>query len=772
MVEKEVKVKVATDVEASEVEALEKKIEALKKEKLQFQVDTATQKLDETRSKIEELKKQKATLEVGADDSEIKKIDAEISQLEGEAVDLQLTIDKAQLKEAEAEVEELDGRNIELNLAMENFTQGLATAKQGVSELKSAVDEALAGAGKRETNETFLQMSIGAKDAETAMTNISKVVQDLPGDDTAIQGLLSSAAAKNAKMTAAEMKAMGSAAADYFSAMSFYGKSATESQQDMTNYILAGNTAELERSPILQGHIDKLKEANTVQERTQALQEALKEEGWLDMSQQDTYNNKLETFNGMLQRGQDNLGKMFMEGSKGAMDFALKLDEDTNGLFGMGLAAMSFAGPFTDIMSGIGQIGMGFKTLGELNIFEKLGGKLDGFKNRLKDIGTTAKNVFTGLPSKLSALKTALIDIGGKAKEAAIHLASLGKQALVAGYNALKSAAMWVVQKAQMVASTIATYAAEAAQWALNVAMSMNPITIIIIAIVALIAVLGYLYFNNEQVRDAINNLGQTFVMVGQIIYTAMMNAVNWVIGALQNLWTYIITLGGLLPANVSITGNQIIDTILRVVAFLLTLPLQVAMIFTNIIAKALGFGNNFSQRMLTAAVNAVSRFASSIAQLPGKLQTELNNMLSAVGRWAATLPQKFWEAGVNAVKNFLSALGIASPGTMQRMLVWEVSEMGRRTPIEGRKLVSNVAQLGADIVDSFGDPKLGIQFDDTANATIRQIGTSNSNDVPLPNITLNVEVGTVDSTDRVNEIVDAIRRELAWNNTTAGRSV
>lgn len=747
MVEKEVKVKVATDVEDSEVEALEKKIEALKKEKLQFQVDTATRKLDETRSKIEELKKQKATLEVGADDSEIKKINAEISQLEGEAVDLQLTIDKAQLKEAEAEVEELDGKNIELNLAMENFTQGLASAKQGVSELKSAVDEALAGAGKRETNETFLKMSIGAKDAETAMTNISKVVQDLPGDDTAIQGLLSSAAAKNAKMTAAEMKAMGSAAADYFSAMSFYGKSATESQQDMTNYILAGNTAELERSPILQGHIDKLKEANTVQERTQALQEALKEEGWLNMSQADTYNNKLETFNGMLQRGQDNLGKMFMESSKGAMDFALKLDEDTNGLFGMGLAAMSFASPLTDIMSGISQIGMGFKTL--------------------KDAAD-----FTGISSKLTVLKTALIDVGGKAKEAALHMLSLGKQALVAGYNALKSAAMWVVQKAQLVASTIATYAAEAAQWALNLAMSMNPITIIIIAIVALIAVLGYLYFNNEQVRNAINNLGQTFVAIGQIIYTAMVNAVNWVIGALQNLWNYIITLGGLLPANVNMTGNQILDTIIRVVAFIATLPLQIAMIFTNIIAKALGFGNNFSQRMMTAAVNAVSRFASQIAQLPGKLQAELNNMLSAVGRWAATLPQKFWEAGVNAVKNFLSALGIASPGTMQRMLVWEVSEMGRRTPIEGRKLVSNVAQLGADIVDSFGDPKLGIQFDDTANATIRQIGTANDTNVPLPNITLNVEVGTVDSTDRVNEIVDAIRRELAWNNTTAGRSV
>ena len=228
---------------------------------------------------------------------------------------------------------------------------------------------------------------------------------------------------------------------------------------------------------------------------------------------------------------------------------------------------------------------------------------------------------------------------------------------------------------------------AAAAQWALNIAMSANPIGLVIIAIVALIAILGYLYFNNEQVRNAVNALGQALI---------------WIAGV-------------------------IVDT----------------------------------------ATNAVSNFTSTIASLPGRLSTELNNMLSAVNEWASTLPQKFWDAGVNAVKNFLAALGIASPGTMQRMLVWEISEMGRRTPVEGRKLLTNISSLGSDIVDEFGNPTLGIGFETMNN----NLSGGNGNGYGQV-INLNVEVGSVDSEDRVQEIVDVIRRELAWNNTTAGRSV
>ena len=38
--------------------------------------------------------------------------------------------------------------------------------------------------------------------------------------------------------------------------------------------------------------------------------------------------------------------------------------------------------------------------------------------------------------------------------------------------------------------------------------------------------------------------------------------------------------------------------------------------------------------------------------------------------------------------------------------------------------------------------------------------------------INLNLEIGSVDNEDRINEIVEAVRRELAWTNLLAGRNV
>ena len=320
--------------------------------------------------------------------------------------------------------------------------------------------------------------------------------------------------------------------------------------------------------------------------------------------------------------------------------------------------------------------------------------------------------------------------------------------------------------------STIATKASAAAQWLLNIAMDANPIMLVVLAIIALVAILGYLYFNNEQVRAAIDGLGQTFMWVGQIMYTSIINAVNWIIGALQNLWTYVITLGGLLPENVSITGNSIVDTILRVLAFISTLPIQIGIVFINIIARTLGFGNNFVQNMIRAGSNAVTNFFSYIAQIPGRLGTELGNALNKVNEWAATLPQKFWDAGVNAVKNFLSALGIASPGTMQRMLVWEVSEMGRRVPDESRTLLSNIGRLGEDVVDEFGNPTLGLNYEDTANASIVNNNNNNNNGGNGQSIRdLILNIGSVDDEERINQIIEALRRYLAFDNETAGRT-
>ena len=364
-----------------------------------------------------------------------------------------------------------------------------------------------------------------------------------------------------------------------------------------------------------------------------------------------------------------------------------------------------------------------------------------------------------------------------------------GALSLVAGITAV---GLGISATTKFISAAIAPFrlliqserAAAIAQWLLNVAMDANPIVLVTLAIIALIAILAYLYFNNEQVRNAINALGQAFVNAGQIIYSTVLNFVGWVVSQLQFLYNYIMTLGGFLQSNVSITGNNIVDSVLAVMIFIATLPYQLAVIFTNMIARTLGFGNNFVQRMWNAGVNSVTRFMGQISSMPGRFIGELNQMLSAVNQWASTLPAKFWQAGVNAVKNFLSALGIKSPGIMQRKLIKEVEDTGSGVLTSGDNLVRNIGIVGKNAVKSFGNPKLNVGFDvdelndlnsnnlEFSNSNLLEVLGSivNNNNANGLNLTLNV--GSVDKRERIDEIIEVIRDYLLWNNTTAGRTV
>ena len=308
------------------------------------------------------------------------------------------------------------------------------------------------------------------------------------------------------------------------------------------------------------------------------------------------------------------------------------------------------------------------------------------------------------------------------------------------------------------------TWLTTKAQAALNFVMSLNPIILVVIAIAALIAILIYLYYTNEDVRNAIDGLGQTFMAVGQMIYTGFVNVINWIIGALQNLWNYIITLGGLLPANVEITGNNIIDTIIRVVMFITTLPLQIQMIFINIIAQALGFGDNFSQRMIMGAVNSVNGFIRYISQLPGKLAGELNKMLQMAKDFVIQIANLLTGGAAGMVIGWITGSGEHSPGYMYDAFEGELDAMVNIVPKYSSDLSRNVGLLGSDMVDEFGNTRFtNIEFGGA-------IKNNDNGGVYSP--TINIEVGSVDNQKRIDEIVNAVTRALRWNNTTAGRTV
>jgi len=93
------------------------------------------------------------------------------------------------------------------------------------------------------------------------------------------------------------------------------------------------------------------------------------------------------------------------------------------------------------------------------------------------------------------------------------------------------------IHRAGMVASSIAMYATTAAQWALNAAMSANPIGLVIIAVVALIAAFVWLGTHFEAVSEFCTSMWESptaaiiaFMMgpIGWLIYAAMGLIANW----------------------------------------------------------------------------------------------------------------------------------------------------------------------------------------------------------------------------------------------------
>ena len=246
---------------------------------------------------------------------------------------------------------------------------------------------------------------------------------------------------------------------------------------------------------------------------------------------------------------------------------------------------------------------------------------------------------FKALPGPVQAI------IGGIGGFAAVVTAAVGVLGILGNVITTVKTGLTALRSITLL-SEIATKAAAAAQWLLNIAMDANPIMIVVLAIIALIAVLGYLYFNNEQVRAAIDGLGQTIMYVAGVIWDTLVAAFN----ALAQMFEEFTSSLGLNTSNWA-------EAILGFILFLPMLPLKVAEALVNAIANAMGFQGNFTQTMINAAVTSVTGFITYVASLPGKLGNQLSNAINRAANFAASFAQNMLNAGVRSVSNFISQI-------------------------------------------------------------------------------------------------------------------
>ena len=434
-------------------------------------------------------KEVKIKVAADVDDEQVKELEALLDSLADKVVGFEVAVDDDGLDAAGEKEEGLNGSaefvidvdDAAVQQAMTNLSDGVGKAKQGVLDLKNALQEVEQAGMQSEQNKAFLEMNLGADKAKQTYQDISDIVASMPGDDNTMRSVLSTAQALGNDLNPQEMEAATKTMADYMAGSATMGKMATESQQDIMKYLLDGNTAELERGSIVSSQVDKLKEANTFQERQAAMQQVLNDLGYGGISTQDTMLNKQAEWEGMLYNSQDALSSMWLGAEKGAMDYVLQLNDASNGLVGMGIVAGSVAGgPIIDTVSGLGQMATGMQAIKNLGMIQWL--------SQL------------GIMTKLSA------------------------------------AANWLLSGAQAV---------------LNAIMAMNPIILVVIALIALAAALIWAYQNVDWFRAMVDNAWQSIVTFGQQLY-------SFISGALQGLVNAITAVGAWLVGRVRASFSAI----------------------------------------------------------------------------------------------------------------------------------------------------------------------------------------------------------------------
>lgn len=383
-------------------------------------------------------------------------------------------------------------------------------------------------------------------------------------------------------------------------------------------------------------------------------------------------------------------------------------------------SASTAAGKIKDKFNNIDWNGIGGKIKTAFtNAFENVKTKANGLKTTLSGIGN--KINFSAVTGKFNALKSTLMSVGATAKSTGLSLLTAGKNALTAGANAVISAGKWAIE-------TAAKYASAAAQTLLNAVMSMNPITLIVLAIAGLIAVLVYLYQNCEPVREAINQLWEGLQQLAGWIYdglitawNALIEALQPVIEAFQNFYNTILVPLGEFLMNVFLTAwNNLVNTfmsiwnlvqtLINVFVGLLTgqISLQqgITMIwnaikaflvnaFGGILQNVISWASNFISNGINAASGFLNAVIQFIQQLPGKIYSFLMSVISFIvsagGQWISNAKNKA-KGVVDGVINFIKEL----PGKVYT----EFMNIGKRILSAGSDLVNKAKQVGQDIVN------------------------------------------------------------------------
>jgi len=281
-------------------------------------------------------------------------------------------------------------------------------------------------------------------------------------------------------------------------------------------------------------------------------------------------------------------------------------------------------------------------------------------------------------------------------------------------------------------AATVATGAMTAAQWLLNVALDANPIGLIIIVIVALVAILYELYTHSTIVRNAFNVLWTDLKAVGA-----------WIAGAFMNTWKALVTFFSTMPQKVLVFLLTLLVNIHNwemnmihyaesagsgflngVVSFITSLPSRVWSLLLQVVSRVISFASSAGSAARNAGSRIISGIQSTISALPGEMAS-----------WGEQAITSFVNSIVDAIPGLKQALGAIS-----NLFPHSPPKEGPLATITEDNLYNWGQILGTKLSDGVNDGSANI-FSNITMPSSTSMGTPATATATVPNSGINIDV-------------------------------
>lgn len=306
--------------------------------------------------------------------------------------------------------------------------------------------------------------------------------------------------------------------------------------------------------------------------------------------------------------------------------------------------------------------------------------------------------VLVGVGKVVSAMGTISTAIAKMLIKMGMHTAASTASATASGVDAAAKG----TQAAATATQTAATSGATAAQWGLNAALLANPLTWIVVAVVALVAALVYLWNTNDGFREAVTKaweaiknaavavwdwLVAAFKKWGPAILTALLGPIAILVAFLAKNWDQI-------KATASTVWNAIVNFLKSAAQNLVnlfmnwTLPGLIIKHWDRIKEGASKLWNNVVNFFKTGAQRILD-FFTSIVRRWLKVGTDI-----VTGIWNGI--KSGWNMIINGLKDLAkdaldavkSMLGISSPSKKFAEVGQEITNGMAKGVKDGKKIV------------------------------------------------------------------------------------